>query len=215
MKATMRVLLVDDHTLVRAGIRSLLEDMQDVSVVGEAADGETAIALARELRPDLVLMDIAMQGVTGLEAAARIRQELPQSKVLILSMHATEDYVLRALKSGASGYLVKDAATEELEIAIQAMRDGNIYLSPKISKAVVSGYVGGGAGGVAVLTARQSEILRMIAQGLATKEIAYHLGLSAKTVETHRAQIMERLGIHDVAGLVRYAIRVGMVTPDP
>ena len=212
----LRVLLADDHALVRAGMRSLLRDIEGVEVVGEAADGAQALALAERERPDVVLLDIAMKGMNGLEAAARFRELHPGIKVIILSMHASEEYVLQALRAGAAAYLIKDSATAELELALRSVMRGETYLSPAISRQVVEGYVqrvGAGAG-ENPLTPRQREVLKRIAEGRSTKEIAFDLGLSVKTVETHRAQIMERVGIRDVAGLVRYAMRTGLVPPE-
>jgi DNA-binding NarL/FixJ family response regulator len=214
--APLRVLLVDDHALVRAGMRSLLQDLPDVEVVAEAGDGAEALAAAERERPDVVLMDIAMKGMNGLEAAARLRERLPGVKVIILSMHTSEEYVLLALRAGAAAYLIKDSATSELELALKCVMRGETYLSPAISRQVVDGYVqrvGAGAG-PDPLTPRQREVLKRIAEGRSTKEIAFELNLSIKTVETHRAQIMERLGIRDVAGLVRYAMRAGLVPPE-
>jgi DNA-binding NarL/FixJ family response regulator len=212
----IRVLLADDHSLVRAGIRSLLGAMADVQVVGEASSGEEALALAAHEQPDVVLMDIAMKGITGLEAAARMRAAHPSVRVVILSMHSGEEYVLQALRAGAAGYLLKDAATGELELALRTVMRGESWLSPAVSRQVVEGYVQRAGADTApdVLTARQREVLRLVAGGKSTKEIAFFLNLSVKTVETHRAQIMERLGIRDVPGLVRYALRTGLVPPD-
>ncbi len=212
----IRVLLADDHSLVRAGIRSLLGAMADVEVVGEAASGEEALELAARQQPDVVLMDIAMKGITGLEAAARMRETHPAVRVVILSMHSGEEYVLQALRAGAAGYLLKDAATGELELALRSVMRGESWLSPAVSRQVVEGYVqrSGAEAAPDVLTARQREVLRLVASGKSTKEIAFFLNLSVKTVETHRAQIMERLGIRDVPGLVRYALRTGLVPPD-
>ena len=216
--ASLRVLLADDHALVRAGMRSLLRDIAGVEVVGEAADGAEALALAARERPDAVLLDIAMKGMGGLEAAARFRELHPGVKVIILSMHASEEYVLQALRAGAAAYLIKDSATAELELALKSVMRGETYLSPAISRQVVERYVQRvGAAGVAEgtpLTPRQREVLRRIAEGRSTKEIAFELGLSVKTVETYRAQVMERLGIRDVPGLVRYAMRTGLVPPE-
>jgi DNA-binding NarL/FixJ family response regulator len=214
--ASIRVVLVDDHALVRAGMRSLLGSMERVQVVGEASSGEEALALARSAQPDVVLMDIAMKGMTGLEAASRMREANPGVRVIILSMHAGEEYVLQALRAGAVGYLLKDAATGELELALRSVMRGESWFSPAVSRQVVEGYVQrvGGDPAADVLTARQREVLRLVAGGKSTKEIAFDLNLSVKTVETHRAQIMERLGIRDVAGLVRYALRTGLVPPD-
>ncbi|HEX9185394.1 MAG TPA: response regulator transcription factor [Burkholderiales bacterium] len=214
--ANLRVLLADDHALVRAGMRSLLRDIAGVEVVGEAADGAEALALAAREQPDAVLLDIAMKGMGGLEAAARFREQHPGVKVIILSMHASEEYVLQALRAGAAAYLIKDSATAELELALKSVMRGETYLSPAISRQVVEGYVQRMGAGAAVdpLTPRQREVLKGIAEGRSTKRIAADLGLSVKTVETHRAQIMERLGIRDVAGLVRYAMRTGLVPPE-
>ena len=214
--ASLRVLLVDDHALVRAGMKSLLRDIEGVEVVGEASDGAEALAIAGRERPDAVLLDIAMKGMSGLETAARFRELHPGVKVLILSMHASEEYVLQALRAGVVAYLIKDSATAELELALRSVMRGETYLSPAISRQVVEGYVqrvGVGAGDDP-LTPRQREVLKRVAEGRSTKEIAFYLGLSVKTVETHRAQIMERLGIRDVAGLVRYALRTRLIPPE-
>ncbi len=214
---TWRVLLVDDHNLVRAGIRALLESLPQVEVVGEASDGREALSLATSLKPDVVLMDIAMKGMNGLEATARLKQASPAMRVIILSMYATEDYVMQALHAGACGYLVKESATLELERALQAVMRGETYLGPQLSREAVDNYmerVGAGGKPQDALTARQREILQLIAEGQHTKEIAFRLGVSAKTVETHRAQLMERLQIHDIPGLVRYAIRNGLTSAD-
>jgi len=219
----VRVVLADDHTLVRSGIRALLNGLPGVEVVAEAGDGREALRLTENLHPDLVLMDIAMAGMNGLEATARLTKEYPQIKVIILSMHANEEYVLQALRAGAAGYLLKDAGTAELEIAIRAVARGETYLSPPISRHVISEYVRrvgsdfspGETMSQAVLerlTSRQREILQLIAEGHTTQEIANLLHISVKTVETHRMQLMDRLDIHDVAGLVRFAIRVGLVS---
>ena len=210
----MRILVADDHTLVRAGLTSLIARLSDMEVVGEASDGRHAMRMVRELKPDIVLMDIAMPGLNGLEAAERIHGLEPQIKIIILSMHASEDYVAQALKAGASGYLLKDAATTELEMALKSVSMGQFYLSPAISRQVVDNYLRGGPTGIEVLTPRQREILQLIAEGKSTREIADTLHLSVKTIETHRTQLMERLDIYDTAGLVRYAIRKGLVSTD-
>jgi DNA-binding NarL/FixJ family response regulator len=217
----MRVLLADDHALVRAGIRALLVGLPDVESVVEAGDGQEALAVLRETKPDLALIDIAMPGLNGLELAARVAREAPGTRLVILSMHGTPAHVAQALRAGVSGYLLKDAAADELPVLLRAVMRGETYLSPAISKQVVDGYLGRTPPAAApegaaldVLTPRQREILQLVAEGKSTKEIAQLLDLSAKTVETHRGQIMERLGIHDLAGLVRYAIRTGLVSPD-
>jgi len=212
---TLRVLLADDHTLVRAGLRSLLQQMENVEVVAEAEDGRQVLAAVAEHRPDVVLMDISMSGMNGLEATLQLKRDRPEVRVIILSMHATEEYVLQALRAGASGYLLKDSAPLELALALQAVARGESYLSPPVSRQVVESYVqrtGREAQPLAALTPRQREILQLIAEGNSTKEIASRLALSVKTVETHRSQLMERLGIRGVAGLVRYAIRHGLVS---
>jgi DNA-binding NarL/FixJ family response regulator len=213
---TIRVLLAEDHALVRAGIRALLQQLAEIEIVAEAGDGHTALRLIEQWQPDVVLLDIDMAGLNGLEIMARVGQILPQVRVIILSMHANEEYVWQALRSGAAGYLLKDSGTAELELAVRAVTRGETYLSPGVSKFVVDGYikrVGGAFDPAAALTPRQREILQLIATGHSTKEIAQALGISVKTVETHRTQLMERIGIHDIAGLVRYAIRVGIVPP--
>jgi DNA-binding NarL/FixJ family response regulator len=214
---TIRILLADDHTLLRAGIRSLLEKMAGVEVVAEAADGREALDLIKTHQPNMVLMDIAMAGLNGLDATARIVREFPNVRVIILSMHANEEYVLQTLRAGASGYLLKDAATAELELAIQAVARRDTYLSPAISRRVIEDYLGrisGWRSPSEQLTPRQREILQLVAEGKTTKEIAFLLKLSVKTVETHRAQLMDRLDVHDVPGLVRQAMRMGLVPPE-
>ena len=212
----IRVVLADDHALVRAGIRTLCESFDGVTVVAEATDGNQVLEMVKAHDPDIVLMDIAMKTLNGLEATARMTREFPQVRVIILSMHTAEDYVLEALKAGAAGYLLKDAAVPELEMAITAVLRGEGYLSPQISRLVMQRYMHGGAveGPLGMLTPRQREILQLIAEGHNTKDIGSRLGLSVKTVDAHRTQIMERLDIHDVAGLVRFAIRVGLVSSD-
>jgi DNA-binding NarL/FixJ family response regulator len=214
---SIRVLLADDHALVRAGFRALAQNLAGVEVVAEAADGRDALALIKTCQPDIVLMDISMTGLNGLEATARVVKEFPQVRVIILSAHSSEEYVCQALRAGAAGYLLKDAAIAELELALRAVARGETYLSPAVSKHVISDYVrrvGGEAGSLDLLTPRQREILQLIAEGKTTKEIAGLLHLSVKTVETHRTQLMDRLDIHDIAGLVRFAIRVGLIKPD-
>lgn len=212
-----RVLLVDDHALVRAGIRSLLEKLSGVEVVAEAGSGHEALELLASSRATMVVTDLAMPGLNGLELTRRITREFPQVRVLVLSMHQTEPYVLQALRAGAAGYLLKDAATVELELAIRAVVRGEMYLSPSVSQRVVENFrrhADADPDPLEQLTSRQREILQLIAEGQSTRAIAERLHVSVKTVETHRQQLMERLDIHDVAGLVRFAIRAGLTTPD-
>jgi DNA-binding NarL/FixJ family response regulator len=212
-----RVLLADDHALVRAGIRALIEKIPNVEVVGEASTGRNALELVKSKLPNLVLMDIAMAELGGLEALPRITKDFPGVKVIILSAHANEEYVIRALRSGAAGYMLKDAATAELELAIRSVTEDKTYLSPSISRTVINSYlerVGGQLSPLEQLTPRQREILQLIAEGKNTKEIASDLDISFKTVESHRLQLMERLNIHDIPGLVRYAIRSGLVSAE-
>lgn len=217
--SAIRVLLADDHALVRAGIHALLDGMEGVSVVAEASDGREAVALARVHRPDIALMDISMKELNGIDAGVQIRAERPETRVLILSMHASQEFVHRALKSGVSGYLVKDAAPLELRMAIETLMRGEVYLSPRISRHVVSGLAertdGDGEAPLESLTTRQREILQMLAEGKSTKAMAFLLEVSIKTVETHRASLMDRLGIHDLAGLVIYAARHKLVSLEP
>jgi hypothetical protein len=212
----IRVLLADDHTLVRAGLRKLLESIPDIDVVGEAADGVALLSLAAELQPDLVLMDIAMPGLNGLEATARLVKAWPTMRVMILSMHQSEEYVRQALRHGAAAYLLKDAAPAELELALKAVQCGETYLSPAVSKGMMSDYVQRlrGETQAGVLTPRQREVLQLVAEGHSTKDIARRLDISVKTVETHRSQLMKQLDIHEVAGLVRYAMRIGLVSSE-
>jgi DNA-binding NarL/FixJ family response regulator len=214
MNAT-RVLLADDHALVRAGIRALIEKIPNVEVVGEASTGREALELVKSKLPNLVLMDIGMAELGGLEALPRIVKDFPGVRVIILSAHANEEYVIRALRSGAAGYMLKDAATAELQLAIDSVAQDKTYLSPSISRTVIDSYlerVGGPLSPLEQLTPRQREILQLIAEGKNTKEIASDLDISVKTVESHRLQLMERLNVHDVPGLVRYAIRNGLVS---
>lgn len=213
----LRVMIADDHTLVREGIRSLLAKLPDVDVVAEAKDGLDAVSLCKQLYPDIVLMDIAMPGLNGLDASTRIATVSPATRVLFLSMHANEEYMQQALQMGAAGYLLKGADIKELEFALRSVGRGERYLTPAVAKYMVDGYRDRGrheANPLAQLTSRQREVLQLIAEGHSTKAIASRLDLSIKTVETHRAQLMKRLAIHDVAGLVRYAIRKGLIRAD-
>lgn len=212
---SIRVLLADDHTLVRAGIRSLLESIEEVDVVAEAGDGREALELIIKHRPDVALLDIGMPGLNGLELAKRVPTVSPRTRIIILSMYADANYVNQALRAGVRGYLLKGAAVSELPLALRAVTRGETYLTPKVSRFVVDGFLSGEeAGPLDGLTRRQCEILQLIAEGHSTKEIAGLLDLGVKTVETHRARLMDRLDIHDVAGLVRFAIRTGLVTPE-
>jgi DNA-binding NarL/FixJ family response regulator len=211
---SIRVLLADDHTLVRAGIRSLVQALSGIQVVAEAGDGREALSLIEAHQPDVAVLDIAMPGLNGLEVAAQVADNFPYVRVIILSMHATEEYVLRALRAGAAGYLLKDADTTELELAIKAVTRGETYLSPAVSKHVTEYIRRVGEeshSALERLTPRQREVLQLVAEGHTTQEIARMMNLSVKTVETHRTQLMERLDIHDIAGLVRYAVREGLV----
>ncbi len=214
----IRVLMAEDHKLVRQGIRSLLEKIDDVEVVGEVADGREAVQTARAVQPDIVLMDIAMPGMNGLEALARLNKDCPTTRVIILSMYSGEEYLRQALDAGAAGYLLKDADRAELDVALKTVMQGHTYLTPVVAKYAVESYREDkqhGRGPLACLSSRQREILQLIAEGHTTKAIAQQLDLSPRTVETHRAELMERLEIHDVPGLVRLAIRVGLINSNP
>jgi DNA-binding NarL/FixJ family response regulator len=217
----LRILLADDHSLVRAGMRALIADLPGIEVVAEAGDGQEALRLVHETKPDIALLDISMPGLNGLEVTARIRRERPATRVIVLSMHGDDESVRRALVLGAAGYLLKNSDRRELDLAFCAVARGEVWLSPAVSKRVAAIYAEGARpaseGPLEVLTPRQREVLQLIAEGLSSKEIASRLGVGLKTVDTHRTELMERLGIHGVAGLVRYAIRVGLVhvgTPD-
>jgi DNA-binding NarL/FixJ family response regulator len=212
---SIRVMLADDHTLVRAGIRALLEKLPGVEVVGEAGDGREVLKLIKLHRPDVVLMDIAMPGLNGLEAAARLAKEFPDVRVIILSMHDNEEYVWRALKAGATGYLLKKAATTELATALQHVAHGEVYLSQEISTRLPKNFLLDGIAKrkspLEQLTGRQREILQLIAEGQNTKGIAEVLKVSPKTIEYHRMKLMGCLNVHDIPGLVRFALRAGLL----
>jgi DNA-binding NarL/FixJ family response regulator len=209
----IHVLIADDLTLVRAGVRSLLERSSDMQVVAEAGDGREALKMVEEHHPDVVLMGITLSAMNGIEATARIAKEFPNVRVVILSSHTGEEYVWQAFRAGASGYLPKAASPQELDEAIKSVLRGKIYLSKLLSRQVTDfdRLMRSELSLLGKLTPRQREILQLIAEGKSTKGIAKDLEISVKTVETHRAQLMDRLGIHDVAGLVRYAIRAGLV----
>lgn len=213
----IRVVLADDHAVVRTGIRAMLESLGGIEIVGQATTGREAVAMVEQHHPDVLLCDISMPDMNGLETTARVVKDFPDVRVIILSMHTSEEYVWQALKAGATGYLFKDAEPSELDFAIKAVLDGTTYLTPSVSKQVVEIYMQrlGNESNVAdVLTKRQREILQLIAEGKALKQIAQQLTLSVKTVESHRTLLMNRLGIHDTAGLVRYAMRRGMISSE-
>ena len=214
----IRVLLADDHTLMRAGVRALLEKLPGMEVVGEADDGRGVLSLVTMQQPDVVLMDIAMPGLNGLEALDRMTREFPDVRVIILSMHNSEEYVWRALKSGADGYLLKKSATAELETALQRVVEGDIYLSREISTQLVKKFhlqgIADRKSPLEQLTSRQREILQLVAEGQNTKEIADILKVSPKTVEYHRMKLMDSLNVHDIPGLVRLALRVGLISQE-
>ena len=214
--STVRVLIADDHALVRAGFRGLLQGLGGVEVVAEAADGREAWTLIRSLRPDIALLDISMPGLNGLELSARIKSEQPSTRVIMLSMHAGEEYVLRAVRVGASGYLLKDTSPDELHRAVHAVAAGETYFDGPSVKMIVANLQRGGntTDQLEILTPRQREVLQLIGEGNSTKEIASLLEISVKTAEAHRTQLMARLDIHDLASVVRYAIRVGLVDPN-
>jgi DNA-binding NarL/FixJ family response regulator len=216
--APIRVLVADDHTLFRAGIRALLGTLPDIEVVGEAADGREALRLVGAVHPDVVLLDIMMPGLNGLDAAARIARSFPDSRVIMLSMNADEDSVLKSLRAAAFGYLVKTADPGELERAIRTVVRGEKFLSSAILKHVVAACLerlDKELTSLDRLTPRQREVLQLIAEGHTTKEIARKLGISVKTAESYRGELMQALDIHDIASLTRYAIRTGLVSPNP
>ena len=210
----LRLVLADDHALVRAGMLALLGELPGVTVVAETGDGREALRLIRERKPDIALLDISMPGLNGLEVAARVTQEHPATHVIIVSMHGDDESVRRALVAGAAGYLLKNADKSELEMALNTVARGDTWLSPPLTKRVVAAFKQNGGGALEVLTPRQREVLQLVAEGHSNKEIASRLNVALKTVETHRTELMDRLGIHGVAGLVRYAIQVGLVHPD-
>jgi two-component system response regulator NreC len=208
----IRILLADDHVMLRQGLRALLEQAGMV-VSGEASDGQEALRLAHAQPPDVAVLDIGMPHLNGLETARRLREVVPQTKIVLLTMHTDEPYVLEALQAGAVGYVVKTQAAGDIVQAIRAVRQGQVYLSPRVSRAVVQAYLTRSEQPPDPLTSREREILQHIAEGQTTKEIASHLGLSVKTVESHRINLMRKLDIHETATLVRYAIRRGLTSP--
>ena len=210
---TIRTLIADDHALVRAGIRALVEKIKGVTVVGEAGTGNEAIELIKQLKPDLVLLDITMPDGSGFDVLHHLTKKSPEARVIVLTVHEAGEYAIRALREGAAGFLPKSAASTELEQAINTVMKGETYISPETSRKTLLEYGKGTTkrDQLANLSPRQREVLRLIAEGRTTKQIAQTLEISVKTVETHRSQLMERLDIHDVAGLVRYAIIVGVI----
>jgi DNA-binding NarL/FixJ family response regulator len=213
MHEPLRVLLAEDHVLVRAGLHALLQNMPEVLVVAEAGDGQEALHQIEAHRPDVVLLDITMPRMNGIEVATRATKLFPHVRIIMLSMHANEEYVWEALHAGASGYLLKDASIDELKLALAAVTRGEPYLSSAVSKYVIASYVRRGeTNQVDLLTPRQREILRLIAEGHTTHDIAALLNISDKTVETHRSQLMRRLSLRDVTSVVRFAIRHGLVS---
>jgi DNA-binding NarL/FixJ family response regulator len=217
MMKNIRIFLADDHSLTRTGVRMILESMKGVEVVGEANNGREVQELAEKLRPDVILMDIAMPDLNGIDATERITKGNGSAKIIILSSYSDETHVLSALRAGAVGYLLKNSATTELETAVRSVAEGQTFLSPLISNHVVSRVLTGQSQAkephaLDTLTSRQREILQLIAEGNSTKEIAFLLNVSVKTVETHRTQLMERLQINHIAGLVRFALRTGLIS---
>ncbi|MDY6970813.1 MAG: response regulator transcription factor [Thermodesulfobacteriota bacterium] len=215
----IRVLLAEDHTIVRKGIHSLLDGETNIDVIGEAGDGRDALKKVEQLRPDVVVMDIAMPVLNGLEATRRIKKLFPEIKVLILTVHTNEEYIFQVLRAGASGYLVKQAAPAELISGIKAVWRGDSFLSPTISRKVIEEYIWKAESkrvgqSYDNLTNREREVLQLIAEGKSTREIADLLCVSVKTVETHRAHLRDKLNIHSTAELTKYAIRTGMTSPE-
>jgi two-component system response regulator NreC len=209
----IRVLVVDDHSIVREGVCSLLARRKDIEVVGQASDGKQAVAQAAALLPDVVLMDISMPGMNGLEATQEIRKALPGIRILVLSQYESKEYVIPLLRAGAAGYIAKRARASELADAIRAVYFEGAFLPPNIARAVVDGAATPGAEAAShpVLTEREVEIVRLVADGLSSREIADRLCLSVRTVDTHRSHILEKIGVHSIAELIKYAIREGIV----
>jgi len=230
---TIRVLLADDHDILRQGLKMLLSMQQGMQVVGEARTGREAVVMAQELLPDVVVMDITMPDMDGLEACQLIRSQQPATQVLMLTMHESEEYFLHSLRMGAAGYLVKKAAPSDLRMAINAIAQGGAFLYPGLAKALIRSYVASPASAsqtlhdreslstssltqaLRILTLREVEVLRLVAEGRTNQEIADQLTLSIKTVQTHRANVMEKLELRDITHLVRFAIHYGLIAPEP
>jgi len=213
----IRVLLADDHTLIRAGLRMVVVSQPDFTVVGEASDGREAVALAEQLKPDVVVMDIGMPSLNGIEACRQIHDSLPGSQVIMLSMHSDEGYVLRALKAGAKGYMLKDSAEADLASAIRAVTAGKSFFSPAVSKILLEDYMRklkrtGAEDSFDLLSPREREVLQLVAEGKSSKEVANLLSLSVYTVETHRAKVMQKLNLHNIPELILYAVRKGVIS---
>ena len=206
----IRILLADDHLVVREGLRSLLE-AAGFKVVGEARDGREALKLARMLEPEVTVMDIGMPGLNGVDACRELLREVPEMRIIVLTMHGEDAYVIEALRSGARGYVLKTQAGSDLVRAIGEVTQGRIYLSPSVSSAVVQAFLAGSTSPADPLTPREREVLQLVAEGRSTKEVAGILGVSVKTAETHRTRLMTKLDIHHTAGLVHYAIRRGLI----
>lgn len=215
----IKVLLADDHTIVRKGLRVLLDDDDAMEVIAEAEDGHQAVDMARELRPDIVVMDISMPGLNGIEATQRITTDLPATRVVVLTMHGNKEYIQRLFQAGASGYLVKKNAPQELVQAIKVAHGGDKYLSPSLSATVVDSYITrtdseSPVDAFSELTPREREILQLIAEGKSTREAAELLVISVKTVETHRSNLMQKLELDSTVDLIKYAIRNGLISLD-
>ena len=210
----IQVVLADDHALVRAGIRALLERIESVEVVGEAGDGQQALKMIEELAPDVVLLDLTMPGLSGFEVLKETSEKFPEVHMIVLSVHDSEEYAFHALRSGAAGYLPKSAASAELAVALERVVGGQKYVSPRVAPEAALEFSKESTETSTELTPRQQEVLILVARGSSTRDIARSLDIAIKTVETHRAQLMARLNIHDVAGLVRYAIKKGLVNID-
>lgn len=219
MNAKRRIVLVEDHTLLRVGLRALICQDADLEVVGEAANGRDAVRAITELSPELVIMDLTMPGMNGMEAVAQIKRRYPQIKVLVLTLHRADEYIHESLKAGADGYILKDATHDELRVAIRSVLNGKTYLSPDISNKVVSVYLGGGknAGFSSAwesVTHRERQVLKLVAEGRANKFIAEYLCLSVKTVEKHRSNLMRKLDLHNASMLTSFAIEKGLLAGD-